>query len=118
MTESIKTMELLRKSGIPVTHELNKVQCTVTWTVEGEVHFPKFNIGGYELKTNITVEKPDSDDIVGYEAMYGYELEEGRYYYCDEECYYSEMQYREGDEFSEFMAAEVDERVSELNRSA
>ena len=118
MNESTKkTMELFKASGIPFTHELSKVECTVIWTTEDDVHIPEFTIGGYKLNTNITVEKADPDDFEGYEEMYGDELEEGRYYYCDGECYHWEMRYREGDVCSEFIADEVNGRVSELNRA-
>ena len=118
MSEAKSTAEFLRNTSIPVAHELNNIECAVNWETEGNVHTPKFNLGGYELKINITIETADPEDFEGYEEMYGYELEEGVYYYCDGECYFPEMNpHREGDEFSEFIAAEVNERISELNRA-
>ncbi|WP_257275131.1 hypothetical protein [Endozoicomonas sp. SESOKO4] len=117
MNEAQKnTMNVLRNNSIPCCYELSKVECTVTWLEVNGCHTPTFQLGGHALDTDISVETADHEDFEYYEQNYGSELEEGRYYYYDGELYHDEMSpYREHDEFSQFIASEVNARIWDLN---
>lgn len=90
------------------------------WRKVNNSYYPIITIDGIEAECDLQITTPQTDeDLQEYQEQYGFEIEYGRWYYFDGECYHNEYDDNPNphNPFRVFMAEEVDSALFKLNNN-
>ena len=100
---------------------INQATVSIKWDHTPEdVYVPTIWIDSHEVNVgDVSICKPDEDELDSYEDSFGVRPEADVFHYCDGECYHAEMNDGGGDGYShgfqDWLAGEINSKIIELN---